>query len=72
MTWSESLFTWTCPPERGELIPLGAPGMWDNGMLFTARAPLIMGDRLYFYHGGRDPAAEGWRWHSSRPEVANR
>jgi predicted GH43/DUF377 family glycosyl hydrolase len=56
LAWSWDLITWTRPPERGELIPLGAPGSWDDGMLFTARAPVVMGDRLHFYYGGCDAA----------------
>lgn len=56
LAWSWDLVTWTRPPDRGELIPLGAPGAWDDGMLFTARAPVVMGDRLHFYYGGCDAA----------------
>lgn len=49
--WSWDLINWTRPPARAPFIPRGS---WDGGMLFTARAPVQMGDCLYFYYGGFD------------------
>ena len=54
MAWSWNLISWTRPPERQPFIHLGPPGSFDRGMLYTARAPVIVCDRLYFYYGGFD------------------
>ena len=54
IAWSWDMVNWTRPPERPQFIPLGAPGEWDDGMIFTARAPVVVGDKLHFYYGGCD------------------
>ena len=54
LAWSWNLINWTRPPAREQFIPRGASGEWDDGMILTARAPVIIGDRLHFYHGGCD------------------
>ena len=54
LAWSWDLVNWTRPPERGVLIVRGAKGTWDGGMIVTAHAPVIVGDKLYFYYGGCD------------------
>jgi hypothetical protein len=54
MAWSWDLINWTRPPERRQFIPRGAKGQWDGGMIVTARAPIPIGDKLYFYYGGCD------------------
>ena len=67
LAWSWDLINWTRPPQRQPLIPRGEPGSWDAGIIVTARAPVIVGDELYFYYGGtagvhdepRVPAAIG-------------
>jgi len=54
LAWSWDMINWTRPPERPEFIPLGLPGAWDDGMIFTADSPVVVGDKLYFYYGGCD------------------
>ncbi|MBI3467908.1 MAG: hypothetical protein HY000_33290 [Planctomycetes bacterium] len=54
LAWSWDLINWTRPPERHSFIPRGGPGTWDSGMIVTARAPVVVGDQLYFYYGGCD------------------
>lgn len=54
IAWSWDMINWTRPPARPEFIPLGAPGEWDDGMIFTADAPVVVGDKLHFYYGGCD------------------
>ncbi|HCP11564.1 MAG TPA: hypothetical protein DIT89_04455 [Planctomycetaceae bacterium] len=54
LAWSWDLVSWNRPPERQPLIPRGAPGQWDSGMIVTARAPVIVGDEMWFYYGGTD------------------
>ena len=54
LAWSWDLINWTRPPERAQFIPRGAKGAWDGGMICTARAPVIVGDQLFFYYGGCD------------------
>jgi hypothetical protein len=54
LAWSWDLINWTRPPAREQFIPRGAKGEWDGGMIVTARAPVIVGDKLHFYYGGTD------------------
>lgn len=53
LAWSWDLANWTRPPERAQFIPR-SPGQWDGGMIVTARAPVLVGDQLWFYYGGCD------------------
>lgn len=54
MTWSWNLIQWTRTPDRKPFIALGSEGVWDDGMIYTARAPVLVGDKLHFYYGGFD------------------
>lgn len=54
LAWSWDLISWNRPSVRQPLIPRGAPGRWDSGMILTARAPVVVGDELWFYYGGTD------------------
>lgn len=54
LAWSWDLVNWTRTVDRKQLIERGEPGSWDGGMIVTARAPVIVGDQLYFYYGGTD------------------
>jgi hypothetical protein len=54
LAWSWDLINWTRPPKREQFIPRGSDGAWDDGMIVTARAPVQVGDQLYFYFGGMD------------------
>jgi hypothetical protein len=54
LAWSWDLINWTRPLAREPFIPRGARGAWDGGMIVTARAPVTVGDKLYFYYGGCD------------------
>jgi len=48
------MINWTRPPRREPFLPLGPEGAFDSGMVFTAIAPVQMGDELWFYYGGFD------------------
>jgi len=52
LAWSWDLVNWTRPPARAQFIPRGKEGQFDSGMIYAARAPVQVGDRLYFYYGG--------------------
>lgn len=54
LAWSWDLVNWTRPPARAQFIPRGNPGEWDAGMIVTARAPVLVGDKLHLYYGGCD------------------
>lgn len=54
LAWSWDLMNWTRPAAREQFIPRGAEGSWDDGIIVTARAPVVVGDQLYFYFGGAD------------------
>lgn len=40
--------------DRPPILPLGPAGSWDDGMVFTARAPVRVGDALKLWYGGLD------------------
>ena len=52
LAWSWDLINWTRPPRRRPFILRGEEGEFDSGMIYTSRAPVQVGDRLYFYYGG--------------------
>jgi hypothetical protein len=52
LAWSWDLINWTRPDRRTPLIRRGEPGQFDAGQIYTAIAPVQMGDKLYFYYGG--------------------
>lgn len=54
MAWSWNLISWTRTPERKPFIALGPKGSFDSEMIYTARAPVVVGDKLHFYYGGFD------------------
>ena len=54
LAWSWDLINWTREPGRQQFIPRGSKGQWDAGMIYTARAPVLVSDKLYFYYGGCD------------------
>ncbi len=54
LAWSWDLVNWTRPQSRAQFIPLGGKDQWDRGMIVTARAPVMVDDKLYFYYGGTD------------------
>jgi len=54
LAWSWDLINWTRPPGRPVFLGCGGPGQFDSGMVVTARAPVVVGDRLFLYYGGCD------------------
>ena len=40
--------------DRPPILPLGPTNSWDDGMVFTARAPVCDGDTLKLWYGGFD------------------
>jgi hypothetical protein len=40
--------------DRPPILPLGAPGQWDDGQLYTAIAPVFNGNTLMVYYGACD------------------
>ena len=45
---------WTRPFPGHRLVGLGNDGSFDCGMLQSATAPLMVGDRIYLYYGGNE------------------
>ena len=39
---------------RPAMLPLGAAGAWDDGQLYTAKAPIRVGNELWVYYGACD------------------
>ncbi len=54
MAWSWNLIQWNRTPDRKPFIALGPKGSFDSEMIYTARAPVLVDDKLYFYYGGFD------------------
>lgn len=54
LAWSWDLVNWSRTPRRDPFIALGPDGAFDSRMIYTARAPVEMGDELWFYYGGFD------------------
>lgn len=54
LAWSWDLFNWTRTPDRQPFIALGdaEADEFDRGSIHTAVAPVVVGDRLFFYYGG--------------------
>lgn len=50
--WSRDLLHWNRPPARTSFIPLGRKGEFDASMTYSARAPVVVSDKLHFYYGG--------------------
>ena len=65
LAWSWDIINWTRPPERQPFIPRGEKGDFDSDMIYTARAPVQVGDELYFYYGGWDGP------HNAKKATAN-
>ncbi len=38
--------------DRPPILPQGPPGAWDDGQVYTARAPVLEGDTLKLWYGG--------------------
>ena len=47
---------WTREEEapRPAMLPLGSAGEWDDGQLYTAKAPIRVGNELWIYYGACD------------------
>jgi hypothetical protein len=45
---------WQRSPRRMPLIPLGEPGVWDDGMTFGGPHWVEVGDEWWFYYAGHD------------------
>jgi hypothetical protein len=54
LAWSWDLINWTRTPDREPFIKLGDTEAeeFDCGSIHTAQAPVVVGDRLYFYYCG--------------------
>ncbi|MDP7130278.1 MAG: hypothetical protein QF437_07310 [Planctomycetota bacterium] len=65
VAWSWDLINWSRPRQRKQFIPRGRPGEFDSHMIYTARAPVVVNDQLYFYYGGWDGP------HNSRKSTSN-
>lgn len=50
--------------DRPAMLPLGPPGAWDDGMIFTTQQPVVVGDTLRVYYGGVDGTHGGTNGHS--------
>jgi hypothetical protein len=61
MAWSWNLIQWTRTPDRKPFIALGPEGSFDSKMIYTARAPVVVGDKLYFYYGGFDKTHDDYK-----------
>jgi hypothetical protein len=54
LTASRDGIQWDRVGERRPFIPNGGPGSFDSHQIYTAAAPVAVGDELWFYYGGWD------------------
>lgn len=40
--------------DRPAILPLGKPGSWEDGMVYTPNQPLVEGDTIKLFYGGFD------------------
>ncbi len=59
LAWSWDLINWTRPDRRQPFIARGKQGAFDAGQIYTAIAPVQLGEKLYFYYGGFDGPHNG-------------
>lgn len=57
---------WQRSASRRSILPRGAPGTYDTGMIFPASAPFVKNDRLWVYYGAWDGDHAG----TCRPSIA--
>ena len=50
---SEDGWTWERQLNRQPILPLGGPGRFDCGMVFSICGPMRVGDKIYILYGGR-------------------
>jgi len=52
--------------DRSPVLPCGAPGEWDQGMITTATHPLVENGEIKLYYGGFDNSHNGPQpWHAA-------
>jgi hypothetical protein len=73
LTAARDRYQWQRVAERKPIIPFGAPGEWDCGMVTTANAPLIVDDQIRIYYGGYALSHESKYYLAEhRPELERR
>lgn len=60
LAWSWDLINWTRTPKRQPFIDHSPYHAFDSGLAFTARAPVVVGDELWFYYSGWDQIHEDY------------
>lgn len=50
---SKDGWTWERQNDRQPILPVGEPGRFDCGMVFSISGPMRVGDRVYILYGGR-------------------
>lgn len=70
LAWSWDLMNWSRTPERKPFMPLGAAGSFDSEMIYTARSPVVVAEKLYFYYGGFSQPHNARRLNSGAIGVA--
>lgn len=60
LAWSWDLINWTRTPKREPFIGNSPYNAFDSGLAFASRAPVVMGDELWFYYSGWDQAHEDY------------
>ena len=61
IAWSWDLINWTRTPRRKPFIGTGPFKQFDCGIAYTSRAPLVVGDELWFYYTGWDQIHEDYK-----------
>ena len=54
LVFSRNGLDWSYLPGRPHLLPVGVPGTWDSGMIFTADRVLERDDEWWLYYSGHN------------------
>jgi hypothetical protein len=61
IAWTWDFINWTRTPKREPFIANSPFHAYDSGMLLVARAPVVMGDELWFYYSAADQIHEDYK-----------
>ena len=60
LAWTWDFISWTRTPKREPFIANTPYHAYDSGMILPARAPVVMGDELWFYYSAADQIHEDY------------
>ena len=62
LAYSRDGVTWTRPTDRSPIVPIGKPGELDQGMVYSARDPIVRAGDTWIYYIGNKWSHNWWEW----------